>query len=484
MLKKSPKTQYLLAEKQSYEKMTSLLKDRYQNEFSWLDIQKNKPVQSDVELTVDWDSPYDYDELAEVRSIVNNVTLKASTESDLNKKEMLFNIGGKLGSTEVELGTVAITAEKILAQLPFLDELLVIHDNDFGNIMRNVDEDYAGKENFGLADMFDYNYSFSKEFDEHLKKEYGLYTIDELPEEAFTMTKEEVDVFGKKLKVEKLTMHLTEEQTKTLLKKLLEKAQKDKKLEELLREQLMMTAFASEEIEEVDEMIEEMHDGLGEAVKEIDNAKIPNGIESTIWKDSDNIVKRSFSIDFEADGDIAKLVVDGSQLLTKEQQQFAYTVVAKDDYDEIELSIDGDLSWKNQQADDTITITAPGADITYTGKEELKGKTRNFDRQLNVSDGWTDFTFFWTGDATHESDTMNANHTITADVADLDESIAINLQQQSKIIKKVNLLEETKDSVQLGKMSEDEMETFIDEELAIKVQNWIMKLAIDLQSEF
>ena len=487
LLTKSPKVQYLLAESETYKQMDSLVEARYKNEMDWMKVNQEKPVETTYDLSAEWNDPsVDY-EMQEIQSIINSIVLSAKQVKDPVKKEMEVGVSGKLGSVSTDFVTMFATTEKLLLSLPFKEELIRIDDSDYGKFMKEVDKDYEGNETIGLPYLFEDNYVISEELSTYLEKEYMEYLVKEIPEEAFTSDKEEITIFDEKKKTTKVVMDLSEVQVKSLLKNLFEKAKDDDKLRDALKEQIAFTSYG-EDISNTDvkEIMENFEVALEDIIEGVDTLKIPNGLQSTIWHDSNIIVKREFAVSFgENEDEVATLTVDGTQLLEKTNQKWDYSLGVKGfAEDEGVIKFEGDLSWKDQKADDSISISAEELKIVYKGKEELKDNKRTFTRSFGLTDGDIDPAVIWRGTATHEKDSVKANHEFTISEKSIGETpFNLILKHQGKIVKKVDMPEETDDTVKIGEMDIDELQRFMEYDLGRKFEGWFYGLMGDVEGE-
>ena len=487
LLTKSPKVQYLLAESETYKQMDSLVEARYKNEMDWMKVNQEKPVETTYDLSAEWNDPsVDY-EMQEIQSIINSIVLSAKQVKDPVKKEMEVGVSGKLGSVSTDFVTMFATTEKLLLSLPFKEELIRIDDSDYGKFMKEVDKDYEGNETIGLPYLFEDNYVISEELSTYLEKEYMEYLVKEIPEEAFTSDKEEITIFDEKKKTTKVVMDLSEVQVKSLLKNLFEKAKDDDKLRDALKEQIAFTSYG-EDISNTDvkEIMENFEVALEDIIEGVDTLNIPNGLQSTIWHDSNIIVKREFAVSFgENEDEVATLTVDGTQLLEKTNQKWDYSLGVKGfAEDEGVIKFEGDLSWKDQKADDSISISAEELKIVYKGKEELKDNKRTFTRSFGLTDGDIDPAVIWRGTATHEKDSVKANHEFTISEKSIGETpFNLILKHQGKIVKKVDMPEETDDTVKIGEMDIDELQRFMEYDLGRKFEGWFYGLMGDVEGE-
>jgi len=486
LVNKSPKVQYFLAEAETFKQVGTIFEDRYKNELRWLEVQKEKPVETNFDLSGEWNDPsVDY-EMQQIQSIVNSAKISSKQVYDPVKKELEVDLRGELGSVNMNFGSVFVTTEKLVASFPFMDELIRFDDKDFGKLMRATDPDYEGNENLGLSQLFEDGFSMTEESRAYVEKEYIEYLIKEIPDKAFTSEKEELTVFDKKIKTKKVKLDLTEQQVKTLLKNLLEKAKSDEKLKTILKEQLTLTSFAGDTSDnEIATIMDGFEDGLDEAIVGVDSIKLPNGLQSTIWHHSNKIVKREFAMGVGEDKtDVDTLLISGTQLLEKVGQKWDFTVGVEDSFgDENFVKIIGDLSWKDQKATDSITLSMDDMKFIYEGKEQLKDRKRTFTRSFGFTDGNVDPSVIWKGSATHESDSLKANHEFTISEETMgDNMFNLILKQQGKVVKKVDMPVETEGTVNIGEMNKDELDAFT-EEITVKVQDWMFGFMEDLQGE-
>lgn len=486
LVNKSPKIQYFLAEAETFKQMGTIFEDRYKNELRWLEVQQEKPVETNFDLSGEWNDPSVDSDMQEVQSIVNSAKISSKQAYDPVKKELEVDLSGELGSVKMNFGSLFATTEKLVASLPFLDELVRFDDEDFGKMMREFDEGYDGNENLGLSQLFEDGFSMTEESRIYVEKEYIAYLIKEIPDKAFTSEKEELTVFDKKIKAKKVKLDLTEQQFKTLLKDLLKKAKTDKKLKTILKEQLTLTSFAGDTSDnEIATIMDGFEDGLDAAIEGVDSIKLPNGLQSTIWHHSNKIVKREFAMGVGEDkNDVDTVKISGTQLLEKTGQKWNFILGVKDSFgDENFVKVKGDLSWKDQKATDSITLTMDDMKFIYKGKEQLKDKKRTFTRSFGFTDGNMDPAVIWKGSNTHESDSMKSNHEFTFSEETMGANIFnLIIKQHGKIVKKVDMPVETEDTVNIGKMNKDEFEAFT-EETMVKVQDWMFGFMEDLQGE-
>lgn len=487
MFSKSPKLQYVMAEGASLKLMGELFQDRYQNEMKWMETQKKKPTETTMDISAEWNEPYVSYDMEEAQALINSSKLTIRNVFDPVKKETEIELGADVGSTSIDLGKVFATPEKVLLALPFTDDLIRFDDSDFGRIMREIDEEYEGNENLGLSQLFETDFSSASELTTYVRKEYLEFIFNELPEEAFTSDKEDVDVFGKTVKATKLTMKLDEKQYKSLVEKVLVKLQKDEKLKEMLKDQMAMSSFAGDvTATDLTNMITEYEEGLEMMIEELDELDTPGTITSTIWAISNKIVKRDFDMTVGEEGEEESLRIEGVQLLEKEEQQWKYkiSVVESNDDKEDLVKFNGKLAWKDNNSNDSITLIMDDVKLTYKGQEKLDGSKRTFERTFGFTDGYDSPELIWSGSAKHEGDSMSADHNFTINEESWDPDMYhLKLKQKSKVVKNVEMPKESADTVVLKDMSVEEMVEYAEESLAADAQGWVWDLMGDIESE-
>lgn len=492
IINKSPKTQYLLAESGTAKQIGDLFQERYKNEVKWAETKKEKPVESTFDISAEWNDPNVDDYMQEIQSIVNNSKISVRNVYDPVQKEVEVELGGAFGSMELNAGKAFVTPEKLMLSLPFTDDVILFNDKDFGSLMKQIDPSYEGQDELGLSRLFENGLMADEELNTYLKEEYTEYFIEKLPKEAFTSEKEKVEVFDEKINAKKLSMKLSEEEVKSLMKEFFEKVRDDEKIKEILKEslddQLAMASVTGEELPiELDEFIGEFEEGLNEIIENVDTWSIPGGIESTIWQESNLIVKRDFAMTLVNDeGQEVSYDVSGTQLLEKTNQQWAYmiTLTGSDIDGEETLEFTGDLTWDQQKSKDSIKMIFDEDEFFYEGEENLDGKKRTFSRAIGYSDGYSSPQLIWTGTATHENDSVKANHEFTVSDADWDANMYnLIVKQDSKIVKKVDMPSESDKAVNIGEMDMAEIQGYVEEELLAKFEAWTTNLMGDLESE-
>ncbi|MEW9675467.1 DUF6583 family protein [Lentibacillus sp. L22] len=487
LLTGSDKAQYFKAEKGTFDFMKDQLSQRYEPELDWSKQTKENPTETAFELSGEYNNPSGGYGMMDPSDIINNSTLNLTAQTDLEKKQLYTDMKASVGGLEIKDLNFYLDADQLMVGLPFLDENLQIKDKDVGKLIHEADPTFPEGETIDFDAFFEMAKGLPEKDADYLKKEYLTEIYKDLPGDAFESTKETIKVDGKNFNTKKLTFHLSEQETKDLLVSILEKVQGDKKLQKIFKEQMEIQTFGIDpsafdmdfdENIDFDEAIDNMFGKeIDKGIKEIKEAHIPNGFTSDIWAKNDLIVKRDFSIGVgENKDDTNTLSVKGTNLLSDTQQKFDYKITGSDDTDKEAITLTGDLSWKDNKANDSIKLVAPDeTKLSYQGKETLKDEKRDFERVFSVTDPYNDnYSLNWSGNASYDHDKMSSENNFSVDAPDINQdAFSLTVAKDAKTIKKVKT-PDTSNVKDIGSMSIDEIEDYFETDVAPQYQKWIM----------
>lgn len=469
---KSPKEQYFYSEIKTIQHMMELVETRYDNEAEWVNIASSKATDSIYEFSGEFDGNTE----PQIEEMLSNSQFTIRIASDPKEREVETEINATVLGIDLEPVKAFITTEEIIVGLPFYDQLIQLKDKDFGQLMTTLDPNYAGNDSLGLDSFLGENGIYTEENMEYLKDEYAMFIYESIPEEAFTVADDTVDVAGESVKAEKVVMTLTEAQVQKIITDVLEKAKKDPKFEEMVKEStesfIDQLNLASSTVEPVS-----FEDTMNDLIESVDDINLPNGISSTIWHDSNLIVKREFNVEIPEAGTFE---IAGTQLLTDSAQKWEYTVGV----DNVSLNITGDLSTtKDGTYTDKVSILDQNnVGLVYNGEEKVSGEERTFDRTFTMEDEYEPLQFLWNGKSTYKKDSMQAEHEFVIAIDDSSNAI-INVNEESKVIKKVNLPDDSEKMVNIGTMDSDSLQQLI-EDMYPEMESWGMEIMRQFELQF
>lgn len=473
----SVKNKYFSAEKATLDFIGDELTDRFEPELTWQEYTQKNAIASNFELSGEYQDLYSDSGLDPFspEQILNNSSLTIKTEQDIKNKKVSAEFIANIAGMKIDDIRLYLTDKQIMFGLPFLDDILLIKNEDIDKLAKEIDPELDSL-NIDLADLFDSkNQIISEEDIEYFKKEYLTMIHDELSDDAFTSKDEKVDVNGETIKAEKITMHLSEKEVKDLLVKVFDKIKKDEKIKEIIKEQLSTTAMIDQDMKEI---FNEYENALEDAKHEIQDLYIPDGLSSTIWIDKKLIVKRELTFTVgSSENDYATLSINGEQLLEKKNQTFTYDFSFKDSYNEEgKLTFTGDLSWKDDKIKDTIKFLIDDIELAYTADETVKKGERDFNRVISYSDSYDNGSLIWSGKSNYNKDKMNSEHNISLDIDDLGgEFLTLNINIDGKKIKDVNIPKE-ENVKNIGEMTQAELYDYFEQDVAIQLQQWMMQI--------
>lgn len=485
MIFQSDKAQYFKAEQSTFEFMEDKLSEQFESELEWNEKAQETPVDSSVELSAEYEDPdnmaNDMGDMFDIEDIVNNSSLTLNSQTDLEEHKSNMGLEMDVASFELKDFNVYLDDSRLVVDLPFLDDSLQITDEALNESMQEIDPDFKDAD-INFESFFESAQGLPDEEIEDLKEDYIVSIYDDLPKDAFDSEKETIEVDGEDVKAKKITMDLSEEQVKEMIISILEKAEDDEDLQEIIKDrmqaQMMGVSADSADVDletDVDELFDE---GIPEAIDAVeDDLHMPEGITSTIWVDDKKIAKRDLNVSVGNGDEAAELLVEGTNALEDEQQKYDYQLSVVDPQDEkYTADVTADWSMKDDEVKDTIEISAADMTLAYNEEGTIKDGDREFERTLNFAgpQPGMDGSLIWTGNSSFDGDKMSSENEFTVDSAllgNIDASLFADAT--SEVIKEVE--EPDEDNVKdLGDMSADELEQYIEEEVAPEAQEWAM----------
>lgn len=432
---KTPKEAYFYAEYKTADAAMEFITDRYAPELTWYETQLEKPTQNDFKLSANvndntgslgWG----------IAEAISSVSIDVTTQIDPKNSHNAFSIGATIFDKEIDQFGLFITDKKIIAEVPFQDEALEVDLAEVFELIEMTTGENTCMQDVDVQQYIKSGSVVSEKDQKYLIDTYvkGLY--DTIPEDAFT----QVD--------EKITMELSGKEIQTILISLATSAEKDKKLLKILDDIIHSSdPCSSTESKETLELV----------VNELTAAKFDFDIKSTIWVEKNKVVKRELEID--------NALFKGTQKFGKELE-FDLDAIDRDNNETI-YTIKGSLG-SGDSFKDEIEVKANGNVVfEYKSEEDLKNSTRQFERSISFSEG-IDIRFDWTGELQYEADNVSGEQKFALASNELG-NISLVIENDGKTIKDITVPKKT---VNLSKMSEDELDEYFEFEVAPKFYDW------------
>ncbi len=480
----SPKEKYFVAEHNSFDELRQLLKNRYKEEREWLQTFQENPNENIFEVSAELNDPMEdaMDEWMSPSQVINNSSLTLETQTDLENQVMSFSLGGSSSGFSVEDFNLHLVSEDIIFEAPFLKDGIRVNGKEIGNILYTIDPwEFTGEESIDVPKVFERTQQFISEEDKkHIEEKYMKMIYEELPDHSFEEEKDTIDINDQSVKADKITMYLTEEEIKNILSHVLDTMEEDEQFKEilLLGFQDVFTSIAFDLMDEEELNTDDIEEGIQSLKDDIEDLEIPKGLTSTIWVQDKKVIKRDFSIEFGPSMDeLVLLSITGTQSQDDSQQKFDYQFKGKDEFDEVEFSLTGDLGWKDNKGNDMVEIDLDEVKFTYEGSESIVDGEKEFKRKLNFTDDFGESgSLMWTGNASYAKDKMSSEHAFSIIMDDLgSDFFTLYIDREGKKLKSVEA-PKTDSMTDLGQMSEDELIDYFDEEFAVQLEDWIIKM--------
>ncbi|MEN2765614.1 DUF6583 family protein [Ornithinibacillus xuwenensis] len=483
LIEDSPKIQYFLYEKNTIDMFAEQVENRYEPELEWAEKSLDNPTENIYELSAEVNMPIPGGTgPVTADQIINNSTITVTTNMDRQEKVASANIEGSFGTFEVGNFNAYLTSEKMMLGLPFLNEILQLKGDDFGKLLQQVDPyTFTGEEKIDFNMLFEGNILPEKDLD-YLEDEYVKSIYNALPDDAFKSEDETVKIGNENVNTEKITFHLTEEQLKVIIADTLKKMEKDDRFKEILLNYVQShdtgpLVFGEDSELNIQDEFEANYDtAIKDAIDDINDFKIPDGLTSTIWVEDDIIVKRDFSIEMgPSDDQLVTFYVKGLINYSNVEQTFEYDFGIIDQGDDQSIAVDGTLSNDDGKTKDSITLSIGSTKLVYESDETLKDSKRDFERVVSFTDetGYT-VDVIWSGNATYDGDQMQSEHELTVASDDIMQDLVIlYLDKESKVTDGVELPSD--DNIKdIGSMNVDEIMTYFETEVTPQFEEWLM----------
>ncbi|WP_152654805.1 DUF6583 family protein [Oceanobacillus sp. CFH 90083] len=488
----TPKETYFLAEKNSVEQLQDFLETRYEDEWNWYEQARENAVSQSVNIGLNLEgleNAYYVD--PQIIAMLSNAELSFNSETDIENSQAYTGLSLNVAGMNFDGVGAYINGSDVYAELPFLEEVLKISDEDIGSVLAEFDPyTFTGNEQLGIEELVfgDNTALLTDEEKEYIQNEYIMFIYDQLSDDAFASENEDVEVNGDSISAEKITMNLSEDELKSVITSVLEKMQGDDQFKEILQSQFERTAYMPLEDpeliqEELDLVLEEFDAAMEQGIEAIENFQFPEGLQSTLWVSDNKVVQRDFSISLAPEGEEPITIsLTGGQLLNDDQIYFDHTLKMHDEYNEGSIKFDGDFQGTGDSLTDNANLTFVFEDsytpfeftASYTGDESVDGSTRNFDRQLQFTAENETINLGWTGDSTYDGDQMNSNNNIALDFPGYVDNVSMDLNVEGAVIDAVEGVD-TSNVVDLGAMSAQELQQYFEGDFSNQFQQWLMQ---------
>lgn len=519
LLKNSPKELFFIAEAKAYKAGMEEWKAKYGDYVEYQKMVTESPSQSKIAIKGNIELPDNAigTDLLFLQKMIEQMSIELTTkmipEDQTSNQHIALQMNG-INLVDMEY---VQTKDTFGFKIPFMyNDYLYLNNDDFGNFIRKFDPSYKGPDTLDIPNYKWSDFELTEEEKDHIASHYKQFLIDELKSESFSLDKGvSFEHAGEKLKLNKITLKLSSEETEQIIKDLFDYMAKDEKFHEIIAKRIAKIAETNRasfdaqldvDLTKPDNVQAEFKKLLEDARENADQIKVSEGLKYTIFIDkSDKIINRNISIGLEgAEGDLTfvfetknvpldnnKLAEEVKITVTPEEKEqgfirFVYGNKISDKKDKrIE---DATITLNLEENGETLVDGKLTLHSKYEGKETTKQNVkRDFKLAFN-GDGLNE-DFQLTGSINEERD-LNVNKKYGNNTFDIKVDFGnsfnepftaeLNIDSKTEVKDKTDIeIPTITDGVNIAELSENELYSLL-VEIESNIQNYLSQFQSDL----
>jgi len=519
LLKNSPKELFFIAEAKAYKAGMEEWKAKYGDYVEYQKMVTESPSQSKIAIKGNIELPDNAigTDLLFLQKMIEQMSIELTTkmipENQTSNQHIALQMNG-INLVDMEY---VQTKDTFGVKIPFMyNDYLYLNNDDFGNFIRKFDPSYKGPDTLDIPNYKWSDFELTEEEKDHLASHYKQFLIDELKSESFSLDKGvSFEHAGEKLKLNKITLKLSSEETEQIIKDLFDYMAKDEKFHEIIAKRIAKIAETNRasfdaqldvDFTKPDNVQAEFKKLLEDARENADQIKVCEGLKYTIFIDkSDKIINRNISIGLEgAEGDLTfvfetknvpldnnKVAEEVKITVTPEEKEqgfirFVYGNKISDKKDKrIE---DATITLNLEENGETLVDGKLTLHSKYEGKEATKQNVkRDFKLAFN-GDGLNE-DFQLTGSINEERD-LNVNKKYGNNTFDIKVDFGnsfnepftaeLNIDSKTEVKDKTDIeIPTITDGVNIAELNENELYSLL-VEIESNIQNYLSQFQSDL----
>lgn len=472
----NPKNNYLLAELQGAEGIFEEFDERFESELDWYDYAQENAIESTVDITAETSDP-SFQQMG-IAEIINNSNINLNVAQDIPNEISTLGLNADIAGFSISDVNAYITGEKAGLTLPFIEEYMVVNEEDAASFLNTLDpEAFNGTEEIDYSMFFETDV-LTEAQREYFIDEYSAFIRENLPDDAFESADEEITVGENTVNADKLTMTLTEEQIHTFLRDLFNKMAEDEELANLIETQMMAANIGNPEAPIGEEASAEFNGSLKEAADNVEDVGFPDGLISVIWTDGDdNIIKRDLDTSITVDGSTGAIAVDGTAEISEDQQVINYDMTITEENVESVIGYTADLNEMENGYEDIITLRADSEDLLIINSVKTQEEAEeiwNAEIRFNEMISGSPLVLFMESSSVYDGDQATGDMTVYADdgVNITRDTFVLNLTSDSQTVNELEV-PGTDNEKNIGQMSMEELDTYFNDEVGPQLEEWM-----------
>ncbi|TYR79750.1 hypothetical protein FZC66_11410 [Priestia megaterium] len=305
---KSPKQLYLISEANTYKHATEEIGMKYGESLAFQEKALEQPLSSDAAISGDFSmSSLSADPSFQIiQDMISKAEIQVKSEQDPKAQEGYGSLALDIGGTKALDLEGYQTKEQIGFKAPILaNQFFYLNLDEYGQVMRKFDPSYSGPEKLEFNTIQLGDLELTEEEKGKIVKKYGKFFYDKLDDDYFTKEKN-VDYKhnDETLKLTRLTLEMSPEETKTFLNDFVAEMAKDDELQTMIAKRVVMIAESSAatdpemaKLTDEKEVKANIKEGLEDFEKESKDVTFPKGFKSTIFiNDKEVVVDRNIEL--------------------------------------------------------------------------------------------------------------------------------------------------------------------------------------------
>ncbi|GGI40899.1 DUF6583 family protein [Mammaliicoccus stepanovicii] len=285
----TPKNTYLLSEQESAKSWKDYFNDRFENEAKFQDKMKDESYETSLKLGVSLPESL-ISELNVPKSVIDSTNIVFNVGHDPKKEKSKLGITPTIADNKIGKFQWSADNKNQYVETPLFDDIYKVKNNEIikglekisGEPFDNETKKDLTNESLNLNTILSGSQVSQDKIDK-ISKKYSDLVIDQLDDDNFKSEKEKVKIFDDEKKLKKVTMNLSNKDTKKITVAVLKEAKKDKDLKDIVKKQ--------GDVKEYDKQLDDL---LKDAQKQ-ETSKYPK-IKSIIYVDGKEILKRDLTI--------------------------------------------------------------------------------------------------------------------------------------------------------------------------------------------
>lgn len=314
-----------------------------------------------------------FPQLMFIQGILSTAKIQMNTKMNPNTKEFFSSFDLVLQGSSMANANAYQNEEYTSVQAPFLyDKYFTLKNDQAGAFLERMGEPSQGITeipNFTQYNQASFSYSEMREISTDYMKTLG----EQLKEEQFSLEK---GVSYENEKYDKVTIDISEQEARDMLRTVLIKLRQDDRIWSVVNKQLELQGGQ----QSMDE--EEMKEGIDDAIEELDQIKLPEGIEVEAYIKDDIVAHETWTLPVEDESGEQVDVSVTSDYQKESQDNYVSQVVV----DVVPASEEGTFTFTYKENGKS---TKDGLHVDYTFDVNVQEKTNDFQGTLTLN---TDYT--------------------------------------------------------------------------------------------